>query len=189
MKGEKETVLCKAAFSKAFHEVVSLVTGFFPRAKPDSSSSTEGFVPWEDICGPSSGCDPQIFLMLFDKMRSLSKEVSEKFRKASDEGKKMSSALPHWGGAYCLGDLPDYHKALCVDESFGRLLDKPVSSSRHVALSLDDISKLEICVRGLVEYSQSFSLWAIAAVFEFLKDCFLSTDFVSNYPGRTSYSL
>ena len=73
MKGEKEeTALSKAAFSKAFHKVVSLVMGLFPRTKPDSSSSSiEDSVSWEDICGPSSGRDPQIFLTLFDKMKSV----------------------------------------------------------------------------------------------------------------------
>ena len=72
-------------------------------------------------------------------------------------------------GCLSSGGLSDYHKTLCFNESFERLLDKPVSSSRHVARSLDDISKLETCVRVLVE-AQSFSLWSIAAMFEFLKD-------------------
>ena len=108
-------------------------------------------------------------MTLFDKMKSSSKEVSEKFRKAADERKKTTSSLPRWGITYCLGDFPDYHKALRISESFERLLDKLVSSSRHVALSLDDISKLETCVRGLVE-AESFSLWSIAVMFEFLKD-------------------
>ena len=64
--------------------------------------------------------------------------------------------------------MPEYHKAHKLNESFSRLLDKPVVYSRHVALSIEDI-KLETCVQGLVE-SQSFSLWSIAIMFEFLKD-------------------
>ena len=76
-------------------------------------------------------------------MKSLLKEVREKFRKAADRRKKTSSALPRWGDVYRLGDFPDYHKALRLNESFSRLLDKPVASSRHVALSIDGISKLE----------------------------------------------
>ena len=112
----------------------------------------------------------------------------------------MFSALPRWWDAYRLGDCPDYHKALRVNESFERLLDKPVSSSRHVALSLDDISKLETCARGLVE-AQSFSLWSIAAMFKFLKDsncvpedsgfCQLISSLTKalTTQARTSYSL
>ena len=50
-----------------------------------------------------------------------------------------------------------------------RLLDKTVSSSRYISLSLDDTAKLETCVIGLIEL-QSFSLWALATMFEFLKD-------------------
>ena len=65
--------------------------------------------------------------------------------------------------------MSDYHKAPKLNESFSHLLDKPVVSFRHVALSISDIAKLETCVRGLVE-SQSFSLWSIATMFEFLKD-------------------
>ena len=167
---EEEAALSKAAFSQAFHEVVSLVTGFCALAKLiSSSSSTEESIPWEYICGPSSGRHPRIFLSLFDKTKFLSKEVHKKFRKAVDEKKKTSSALPCWGGAYRLGNLPDYHKALKLNESFSLLLDKPVASSRHVTLSIDDITKLEACVRELVE-AQSYSLWSIATMFEFLTD-------------------
>ena len=107
-------------------------------------------------------------MLLFDKIRFLSKEVREKFRKAADKKKKRSSALPHWGDTYRLGDFPDYHKALMLNESFSHLLDKPVVSSRHVALSIDDITKLEACVMGLVE-AQSFFLWSIATMLESLR--------------------
>ena len=98
-----ESALGKADFSKAFHEVVTLITGFFPHVKPSSSSSSEESVPWMDICGPSSSCDPRIFLSFFDKMSALSKKVNEKFRKTADEWKKTSIALPRWVDIYCLG--------------------------------------------------------------------------------------
>ena len=98
-KGEKgEFTLGKATFSRAFHEVVTLITGFFRCAKPcSSSSSSKESIPWEDICGPSSGSDTWIFLSLFDKMCSLSKRVNEKFQRTMDE-KKSFSALARWGG-------------------------------------------------------------------------------------------
>ena len=170
VKGEKgEAALGKADFSRAFHEVVTLITGFFPHATPSSSSSCVGSFPWMDICGTSLSRDPRIFLSLFDKLSVLSKAVNEKFRKTADEKQKTSTALLHWGDVYRLGDKPDFHKAPKVNESFSRLLDKPVSSSRYVALSLEDTSKLETCMCGLIE-SQSFSLWSIVTMFEFLKD-------------------
>ena len=96
-------------------------------------------------------------------MSALSKQVNEKFQKTADEKKKTSSAPPRWGDVYRLGDLPK------LSEIFLWLLNKPVASSRHVTLSLEDIAKLETCVRGLVE-SQAFCLWSIATMFEFLKD-------------------
>ena len=43
-----------------------------------------------------------------------------------------------------------------------------MSSSRYIALSLDDTAKFETCVCGLIEF-QSFSLWSVATMFEFLK--------------------
>ena len=91
-----ESALDKAAFSWTFHEVVTLITGFFPCTKlsSSSSSSSEESIPREDICGPSSSRGPRNFLMLFDKMCSLSKQVSEKFQKTANEKKKTSSALP-----------------------------------------------------------------------------------------------
>ena len=101
-------------------------------------------------------------------MPVLSKEVNEKFRKVADETKTFT-ALPRWGDVYHLGDRPDLYKAPKVNERFSRLLDKPVFSSRYVAFSLEDTSKLEACVLGFIE-SQSFSLWSIATMFEFLKD-------------------
>ena len=100
-----------ADFSRAFYEVVTLITGFFPHAKPSSSSSSVESFPWMDICGPSSSCDPCIFLSLFDKLSLLSKEVNKKFRKAPDE-EKMSAALPRWGDIYCPGDWPDFKRHL-----------------------------------------------------------------------------
>ena len=77
----------------------------------------------------------------------MSKEINEKFRKASDDKKKASK----------------------INENFSRLLSKPVSTSRYVSLSLEDSAKLEACIRGQIE-SQSFSLWALSAIFEYLKD-------------------
>ena len=53
--------------------------------------------------------------------------------------------------------------------SLSRLLTKPMLSSRFVSLSLEDAAKLESCVCSQIE-SQSFSLWALAFVFEFLKE-------------------
>ena len=159
----------KADFSKVFHEVVSLITSFFPHAKPSSSISSEELYPWMDVVGTSNRHSPCIFLAPFDKLLSVSKEVNEKFRKAADDKKKAPTALPRWGDVYRLGDLDASHKAPRVNESFSRLLDKAVSPSYYVALSLDDTAKLETCVCGLTE-SQSFSLWALATMFEFLKD-------------------
>ena len=72
-----ESALGKAAFSRAFHEVVTLIIGFFPRAKLSSSSSSEELIPWEDICGPTSARDLWIFVSLFNKMSSLSKQVAK----------------------------------------------------------------------------------------------------------------
>ena len=68
-------------------------------------------------------------MSLFNKMSFLSKKVREKFQKVANKKKKISSALSRCGDAYRLGDLPDYHKALKLNESFLRLLDKPVASS------------------------------------------------------------
>ena len=170
VEGEKrESVLGKADFSRAFHEVVFLITGFFPHVKPSSSSYSMESFPWMDMFGPTLSRDPCIFLFLFDELSALLKEVNEKFQKAADEKNKVSTALPRWDDVYCLGDLPDFHKAPKVSESFSQLLDKPMPSSRYVALSLDDTFKLETCVCGLIE-SQSFFLWSIATMFEFLKE-------------------
>ena len=106
----------KGDFSKAFHEVVTLITGLFLHVKPSFSSSSVESFPWMDICGPSSR-DSWIFLSRFDKMPALSKEMNEKFWKVADET-KMSTALPHWGDVYHLGDRPDLYKAPKVNESF-----------------------------------------------------------------------
>ena len=62
-----------------------------------------------------------------------------------------------------------FHNAPKVNDSFSRLLTKQVSLAQSLSLSLDDSAKLEACIHGHIQ-SQSFSLWALAAVFEFLKD-------------------
>ena len=65
--------------------------------------------------------------------------------------------------------LGDYHCALKLNESFSRLLDKQVSFSWYLAMTLEESTKLEACIRGQLE-SQSYSLWAISSVFTSLKD-------------------
>ena len=80
---------------------------------------------------------------------SVSEEVNEKFCNAADD-KKAFTALPRWGDVYCLGDLDTFHKAPKINESFSRPLDKTISSSHYVALSLDDTAKLETRVCGLI---------------------------------------
>ena len=111
--------------------MVTLISGFFPLAKPSSSSSMESF-PWMDMFGPATCCDPRI-LALFNKLSALLKEV-EKFQKAADE-KKVSTSLLCWADICCLGDMVDFHKAPKVNKSFAGLLDKSILSSRYVALS------------------------------------------------------
>ena len=101
-------------------------------------------------------------MSFFDKLAFIKPDIDEKFCKAT-------VALPTWGDIYQLGDLEFTIKLRRWNESFSRLLDKPVASSRYIAMSLDECSKLESCVSGLVE-SQSFSFWALATVFAFLKD-------------------
>ena len=86
------------------------------------------------------------------------------------DDKKTSSSVPsQWDEVYHLGDLGNSHKTPKINVSFSRLLNKPVSTSRYVSLSLDNSAKLEACIRGQIE-SQSFSLWALAVIFGFLKD-------------------
>ena len=160
-KGEKESpALGKSESSKIFHEVVNLIIGFFPRAKLD---------PWLNVVNMAQQRGPRIFLTLFEKLATVSKEVLEKFCKAADDDKKTSLALRTWGDVYRLSNLPDFYKVPKLNESFSQLLEKTLASSCTIALSLDETCKLEMCLRGMIE-SQSFSLWALSAVFKFLRD-------------------
>ena len=81
-----------------------------------------------------------------------------------DDKKKATSALPELGDVYHLGDLWEYHRAPKLNESFLRLLDRQVSSSRYLTMTLDESTKLETCIRVQLE-SQSYSLWVIATIF------------------------
>ena len=100
-------------------------------------------------------------------MHAISKEVNKKFQLAAED-KKASSCLPQWGHVCRFGDEESFHKAPKVNDIFSQLLTKTVSLSRSLSLVLDDSVKLEACIHGQIQ-SQSFSLWAVAAVFEFLK--------------------
>ena len=129
--------LGKGEFSKSFQEVISLITGFFPHSKSSVASSSDELIPWLDVFGNTRHRSPRVFLNFFDKLSTISKEI-EKFDKVADDKKKASSAFHHWGEVYCLGDMEKFHKAPKINESFTRLLNKPVSTSRYVSLSLDD---------------------------------------------------
>ena len=85
-------------------------SSFFPHVKPFSSFSSKESYPWMDIFSMATRCDPRIFLDLFNKLSSVSKEVNEKFRKTADDKKKASTTLSHWGDIYHLGDLDVFHR-------------------------------------------------------------------------------
>ena len=104
-KGDKESpALGKADFSKAFREVVSLITSFFPAAKPSDSSSIDLSL-WFNDFGMERCRDPRVFLSLFDKLAPVKRDIDEKFCKAADEKKKATNALPNWGRCLSLGGL------------------------------------------------------------------------------------
>ena len=95
--GEKElSALGKEEF-KIFHEVMNLITSFFPRSKSASLASSSVSFPWLDVLVASQQCAPRIFLILFEKPAAVSKEVFDKFTKVADNKRKTSSALPTWG--------------------------------------------------------------------------------------------
>ena len=144
-KGDKESPsLGRSGLSPVFRQVVSLITGFFPAAKPTDSSAVD-MSPWFDDFGSSRRRGPRVFLFLFDKLSPVKRDIEDKFQKAADDKKKATSALPTWGDVYRLGDLPDFFKAPKINESFSRLLGHPVSISCYVSLSLEESAKLEIC--------------------------------------------
>ena len=168
-KGDEDSaVLGKTDSSIAFTEVVSLITGFFPDAKPSGSAKVDPS-SWFCDFGSARQCNLHVFLSLFDKLALVKSDIEEKFFKAVDDRKKVTSSLLTWGDIYRLGDLSGFHKATKVNKSVYRLLDKPVASSWYVSLFLDECAKLKSCIRGFIK-SQSFSFWALATVFAFLKD-------------------
>ena len=123
---------------------------------------------WFEDFGTARQRDPRIFLALFDKLAPVKKEIEEKFVKVADVKKKTTTALPSWSNVYHLGDLPDYLRPQ-KSTSFSRLLDRPVTNSRYVAIFLEEMCKLETCICGMIE-SQSCSLWGLSSAFAFIKD-------------------
>ena len=64
--------------------------------------------PWFGNFGVARQRDPLIFLLLFEKLSPVKKEIEDKFAKVADNKKAATSALPAWSDVYCLGDLLDY---------------------------------------------------------------------------------
>ena len=151
---------------RVFKQVVSLITGFFPAAKPkdvkpaDSASWFEGF-------GDVKRCDPRFFLFfLFNKLRSIKVEVDSKVQKSAHNRKKAIGVLPSWGDVYHVSDLPEFHKAPPLNKQFSRLLDKMVASSRFMSMSIEECMKLEslVGVMSLSTDNQRLSVAQLAGV-------------------------
>ena len=82
-KGSKESpALRRSGLSPAFREVVSLIMGFFPTAKPADSSAVDMSLWFEDF-GSSRRRDPRVFLSLFNKLAPVKKDIEDKFQKAA----------------------------------------------------------------------------------------------------------
>ena len=148
--------------------MVALITGLLPEARP-SVLKTSDPASWFRGFGDEKQRDPKVFLSCFDRIRSIMTDVEERSMVASQGCKKAISVLLSWSEIYRMSDFPTFAKAPPVNDQFSRLLDKPLSSSRHVTVSLEECARLETCVRCLVE-SQLYSSWAMAAMFAYLRE-------------------
>ena len=152
----------------AFKEVLALITRLFPAAKSSVSLNVDVSSWFEDF-GLARRRNPGLLLSIFSKLGPVMSDIEEKFCKSSNERKKATSCLPVWGDGYHLGNIKEFHRAPRINESFSRHLEKQVSSLRFVSMTLDECSKLESCVCGLME-AQSSSFWALPSAFAFLKE-------------------
>ena len=167
-EGDDATPGSRTEPHSVFKQVVALITGLFPDAHPSIVKPSDP-ASWFCGFGDEKQRDPKVFLSCFDRIRSIMADVEERSMIAAQGRKKAINVLLSWGEIYRLSDFPTFAKAPPVNDQFSRLLDKQLSSSRHVSLSLEECSHLENCVRGLVE-SQSYSSWVMAAVFAFLRE-------------------
>ena len=165
-EGDDATPGSRTEPHSTFKQVVALITGLFLDARPSIVKPSDP-ASWFRGFGDEKQRDPNVFLSCFDRIRSIMANVEERSTIAAQGRKKAVNVLPSWGEIYRMSDFPTFVKAPPVDDQFFRLLDKQLSSSQHVSLSLEECSRLENCVRGLVK-SQSYSSWAMAAVFAFL---------------------
>ena len=157
---------------RAFKQVVALITGLIPEARP---SVLKLFNPasWFRGFGDEKQRDPKVFLSCFDRIRSVMTDVEERSTVAFQVCRKAISVLPSWGEIYRMSDFPTFAKAPPVNDQFSRL-DKPLASSYHVTLSLE---------------SQSYSSWAMAAVFAYLCEAGVAPEDDFSSPGFESVSF
>ena len=156
----------------AFRQVLLFIASFFPHALP-SESQPPNLGAWFQGSGDERRKEPRVYLSCFDKIKDLLTEIDRKVTvNAKDQGRSRS-VLPSWGDIYRLHDLPNSYTAAPLNPQFTRLLNKSVPTSCYVSLLLEDCSRLETCMRGLVG-SQSYASWAIASIFAFLRDAGLS---------------
>ena len=149
--------LDKVDFSKGFQEIINLIMGYFPHAKPSVASHFDDLIPWLDVFVSSRHSSPLVFLKMFDKFKAISIEVDDKFRLTAEDKKKASSSFLQWGQVYCFGEQKTFHKAPKVNESFSCLVMKQVGSSCSLSLLLEDSVMLKACIQGQIQ-PRSFSL-------------------------------
>ena len=163
-----------------FRQVVCLISTLFPESCPRDVKPVDP-ASWFRGFGDSKQRNPKVFLACFDRIHSIMSEVEDHLLTSARGGKKVVNILQSWGDIYKLCDYSDLHKAPLVNEQFSRLLDKPLAP-RHIAMSIDECSRLETCIRGLVE-SQSFSCWAMISIFAFLRDANLALTCLESFSG------
>ena len=79
--------LGRATHLQAFQEVISLITVFFPGARPTESCMVDRSSWFEDF-GAARQRDPHTFLALFDNLSPVKKEIAEKFAKVADNKRR-----------------------------------------------------------------------------------------------------
>ena len=173
-EGEESYTRVRSEARGAFRHVLSFIASFFPEVLP-SESQPPHLASWFQGFGEDRRKEPRVYLSCFHKIKELMMEIDSKVTSNAKDQRRSRSVLPTWGDIYRLRDLTSCHAAAPLNHQYSRLLQKSVPSSRYVSLSLEDCARLESCLRGLVE-SQSFSSWAMASLFAFLRDAGLSSD-------------
>ena len=161
---------------KDYRKMLNYIVGIYPQAKGLPPSPRRSKALFEDIFSSVVEPEPLPSLRWFERVVTALQDADRRLHLCVETKRLDSCLLPVRKGIYSVYNNPSCGKFVPINDEFEALLDKPISNSRLVSISLKECSMLETSARSQSE-ALSHSMWVLSGLLGLIRrDGYLPSD-------------